>query len=186
MGGNIGTPCDLILALDQAECLQSICLLRSLFPSKLSNLNTSLADASRELLISLAIMQAINNGSSIILDQQFLLEKSWAFLGWMKIYHWVLNHREVVSFQRDLSSLNLISYRYAPLLSQNLATLVTGLDAISQTLYLCIQRYYGYSCVIMFHSILLVSMPSRNSLYIMAQLRTYGIKKCCNSTLPLN
>ncbi|OQS03066.1 hypothetical protein THRCLA_21248, partial [Thraustotheca clavata] len=158
MQGNIGTPCDLVPQLHHIQCLQSVTSLQSVFPLTLSSFNVSLSKQSIDLLSSIAIMQAVDNGSSIILDQQFLLEKSWAFLGWIKIYHWALNQREVVTFQGDISTMNLISYRYAPLLSQNNATLVTGWTqylklcilasscAMAVVGLLCLILYFWYRC----------------------------------------
>ncbi|KAF0686731.1 Aste57867_21479 [Aphanomyces stellatus] len=60
-----------------------------------------------------AMMQFVANDTYVYVESQLLLDErsggGWQVLAWMAIYDWALGIREVVSFQCDVQTLNLIS-----------------------------------------------------------------------------
>ncbi|OQR81450.1 hypothetical protein THRCLA_11719 [Thraustotheca clavata] len=66
---------------------------------------------------NLSIMQyvaTINNLTEVTIELQHLLDPQWLPFGLLSIYDWVMNEREVVSFEGDIGTLYLMSAAYQP------------------------------------------------------------------------
>ncbi|OQS00434.1 hypothetical protein ACHHYP_03549 [Achlya hypogyna] len=62
--------------------------------------------------LGISLLQFVQRGSSVApltLEVLPILDPSWAFFGWVTLYDWVLNEREVVSFEGDLASYTVLS-----------------------------------------------------------------------------
>ncbi|EQC37763.1 hypothetical protein SDRG_04790 [Saprolegnia diclina VS20] len=57
---------------------------------------------------------AATPGNATMLVQS-LLAPDWAYFGWMSLYDWAMNEKEVVSFEGDIQTLWLMSYAYTPM-----------------------------------------------------------------------
>ncbi|OQR89206.1 hypothetical protein ACHHYP_06423 [Achlya hypogyna] len=79
----------------------------------LPSINASAAAAIDALGISVFQILLMNQ-SQIVVDSEPILDPTWAFLGWITIYDWVHNEREVVSIQGDVGTYTMISHLYLP------------------------------------------------------------------------
>ncbi|OQS03228.1 hypothetical protein THRCLA_04479 [Thraustotheca clavata] len=63
------------------------------------------------LVVNASVMQYVSMGvnGTIEIETQSLLDKSFAFYGWISMYDWALHHREVVSVEGDVGSIILMS-----------------------------------------------------------------------------
>ncbi|EQC28803.1 hypothetical protein SDRG_13484 [Saprolegnia diclina VS20] len=64
--------------------------------------------------LDLRLIQFTNPPEWTLLEQRLLDDTPWSVYGWLCIYDWVIGRREVVSFQGDIRTLQLISNRYIP------------------------------------------------------------------------
>ena len=76
-------------------------------------LNTSLPTLTMDL--PLATLQIVRRNGSFDIETQRLLDPSYSFFGWMSVYEWAMNTREVVLFDGDVASYMVMTYAYAPL-----------------------------------------------------------------------
>ncbi|KDO30840.1 hypothetical protein SPRG_04741 [Saprolegnia parasitica CBS 223.65] len=63
----------------------------------------------------LQLMQFVGRNASPVIETQRLLDSSFAFFGWVSVYEWAMNTREVVSFEGDYGRFVLMSSRMPPM-----------------------------------------------------------------------
>ncbi|EQC25011.1 hypothetical protein SDRG_17103 [Saprolegnia diclina VS20] len=69
------------------------------------------------------IFQMVQRNASLGIETQRLLDPSYAFFGWMSIYEWAMNTREVILFDGDAHSYAVMTYAYASLPSPTYSVL---------------------------------------------------------------
>ncbi|EQC34878.1 hypothetical protein SDRG_07679 [Saprolegnia diclina VS20] len=62
----------------------------------------------------LQLMQFVGRNSSPVVETQRLLEASFALFGWLSVYEWAMQTREVVSFEGDVASFTLMTSAATP------------------------------------------------------------------------
>ncbi|OQR88039.1 hypothetical protein ACHHYP_07673, partial [Achlya hypogyna] len=67
--------------------------------------------------LNLSKMQFVLNRSELSIQLISVLDDDYAFFGWIHMYDWAMNMREVVSFEGDRQTLNLVSYANPPMSS---------------------------------------------------------------------
>ncbi|OQR97374.1 hypothetical protein THRCLA_07002 [Thraustotheca clavata] len=91
-----------------------------MFQDKLSSPIISLS------ALNLSKVQAVLNGSALILDTIQLIGEMYDFFGWLNIYEWAMNMREAVSLEGDITTLNLLSYGYVPVAHPTTSTTINS------------------------------------------------------------
>ncbi|EQC34887.1 hypothetical protein SDRG_07687 [Saprolegnia diclina VS20] len=62
----------------------------------------------------LQLMQFVGRNTSPVIETQRLLEASFALFGWLSVYEWAMQTREVVSFEGDVASCTLMTSAATP------------------------------------------------------------------------
>ncbi|KAF0716985.1 Aste57867_2560 [Aphanomyces stellatus] len=104
---------------EAALCTSVLNLLATTIPiSVFASLELSQATAEASNLNLELIQLALNGSTQALLHQPMVTTTTdWAFLGWNEIYDWLDGTREVVSFDGDVQTTVLMSYRYDSLLA---------------------------------------------------------------------
>ncbi|KAF0699896.1 Aste57867_9554 [Aphanomyces stellatus] len=64
--------------------------------------------------LQVSIMQFVANASGISIQEQLIVDPVWAPYGYLSLYEWAMNSREVVSFEGDYRTMHLMSYTAPP------------------------------------------------------------------------
>ncbi|OQR85381.1 hypothetical protein THRCLA_10708, partial [Thraustotheca clavata] len=114
VGGNVSSICMQLPLVHQPLCVHELNKVKELCAR-----NSDIFDV-RPLPsiahLQLSFLQFINStgDTTLDIDQQLLLEPSFALFGWIAIYEWALNMREAVSFEGDTGIYPLMSYASKP------------------------------------------------------------------------
>ncbi|OQR87723.1 hypothetical protein THRCLA_10431, partial [Thraustotheca clavata] len=100
-----------------SELVQSYSNLPSITPPELSHLKLSIVQF---------VSNSSNTTSTVWMENHEILSEDYAFFGWMSVYDWVMNEREVVSFEGDIRSYTLMSYATLPIATpqENIASAI--------------------------------------------------------------
>ncbi|OQS07853.1 hypothetical protein THRCLA_20046, partial [Thraustotheca clavata] len=113
----LASTCMQCLPNEQADCInQANTLTRMALQVSLPNFSYSNIE---ELDISyLQFVAPVTNTTNISIRTQPLLASNWVYFGFMSMYDWAMNEKEVVGFEGDASSIYLMSSSYAPVNSR--------------------------------------------------------------------
>ncbi|EQC30703.1 hypothetical protein, variant, partial [Saprolegnia diclina VS20] len=73
------------------------------------------ADAIQRLNVEIIQFARTPGGTETVLRQPLLGDDTWSFMGYVALHEWVNGYREVVSFQGDVATFNLMSERIEPI-----------------------------------------------------------------------
>ncbi|OQS07894.1 hypothetical protein THRCLA_00115 [Thraustotheca clavata] len=79
--------------------------------------------------LKLSKMEFVLNNSVLSIQEVLVLEEYYNFFGWIHIYDWAMNIREVVSFEGDYRSLNLMSYANTPVANPLLPSMQSSIGS---------------------------------------------------------
>ncbi|OQR90404.1 hypothetical protein ACHHYP_05550 [Achlya hypogyna] len=108
----LGIECNLLPATEFATCRQGFAALEQLRARTL--LVDSIGAASTVAPLNLSFVQFVGVNGTVWMETLPLLDSTFAFFGWMTVYEWAMNLREVVSFEGDQASVVLMSYASLP------------------------------------------------------------------------
>ncbi|KDO30897.1 hypothetical protein SPRG_04800 [Saprolegnia parasitica CBS 223.65] len=111
----MGTPTTLCDLVPQTEIDACFGLLRRTADALATAIPTEEAAINVTTLTTISIFQIVRRNGSLGIETQRLLDPSFAFFGWMSIYEWAMNTREVILFDGDIESYAVMTYAYAPL-----------------------------------------------------------------------
>ncbi|RHY47279.1 hypothetical protein DYB34_010246 [Aphanomyces astaci] len=116
--------CDLGASPTQAETCRAIFTATSTTFQLLPPME--MAPPTAPVLQQIGYSQVVSNQSNLILQMQQLLDPTYAFFGWMSLYDWAMNQREVIAIVGDVSTITVMSPLY-PSVSQHPITAVAAL-----------------------------------------------------------
>ncbi|OQR90296.1 hypothetical protein THRCLA_09378 [Thraustotheca clavata] len=118
VNGNVSSTCKELPPVYQSLCMHELAKLSDLYARYSDTFSVPPLPSIERLQLSFLQFIDFTGGTTLTIEQQLLLEPSFAFFGWISIYEWALNMREAVSFEGDTAIYPLMSYASKPLSSR--------------------------------------------------------------------
>ncbi|OQS03931.1 hypothetical protein THRCLA_21026, partial [Thraustotheca clavata] len=110
LGQDLAHACLLCLPSEQIDCIYQADTVARL-STHISSLDIS--DIAALDISYIQFVESTTQLTNISLSTHHLLESNWAYFGYMSIYDWAMNEKEVISFEGDISTIRLMSSGYA-------------------------------------------------------------------------
>ncbi|OQR92010.1 hypothetical protein THRCLA_08820 [Thraustotheca clavata] len=107
----LANSCKQCLPNEQQNCIDQTNSLAQLSPN-ISRVDSSHFDQDILDIAYLQFVAPINNTRNISISIQALIASNWAYFGYMSMYDWAMNEKEVVAFEGDVSTIRLMSSAY--------------------------------------------------------------------------
>ncbi|KDO33573.1 hypothetical protein SPRG_22089 [Saprolegnia parasitica CBS 223.65] len=103
------------LLVTQATTIAHQLLTNATLSSLLTPMVQAAAHATQHLNVEIIQFALTPTGNTTVLRQPLLGDDTWSFMGYVALHEWVRGYREVVSFQGDAATFNLMSERIEPI-----------------------------------------------------------------------